>query len=444
MVNYYFEVIVNLIQSIYFIGFFFAFLGGKFSTKINVISLISFIGLNFAILTYFTFHEPYIIMLDMVIGIALYEIYCLLFLKGEVAIKIILPLLVSLINTIISYGFLYSTSIVTGFSFEEFVLQSSFFRYVCVGLVNLTTITVLFIMWRTKAKDYSLRKVSNIIAFVAIPIFAMAILYITAYIMILTNFQSNIAILLSIICISMIFVAGIVWFMIAKINKDNQIKTKLLLSEQRADLYEKNIISTNEQIESIIKLKHDMKNNIACIENLIQSENYKEAAVICRNLTDKYSLVGSIVNTKNNLLNAVLNVELEKARQYNILVKLVINTDMKIFSNESDMISIIGNIFDNAISYLSQNPIDDKEIVFTTNQTGAYTVIKCSNKIINSVLSDNPSLQTSKADKKNHGKGISIIKSIACKYNGDVIISEDNDKFLVSVILDNRSLPKTD
>ena len=46
-------------------------------------------------------------------------------------------------------------------------------------------------------------------------------------------------------------------------------------------------------------------------------------------------------------------------------------------------------------------------------------------------------LHTDKADKKNHGKGISIVKSIAKKYGGDVIISDKNNEFTVTVILDD-------
>ena len=67
---------------------------------------------------------------------------------------------------------------------------------------------------------------------------------------------------------------------------------------------------------------------------------------------------------------------------------------------------------------------------------------ECKNKIIDSVLSENPLLHTDKADKKNHGKGISIVKSIAKKYGGDVVISEKNNEFIVSVILDNRIFTK--
>lgn len=442
MFNYVFEITVNLLQSIYFVGFFLLFLGGKFSTRKNIILLSIFIALNFAFLTYFTYNQPKIVMLDMFIGIILYEIYCITCLKGELAIKLILPFIVSLINTIISYGFVYSSSIISGVTFEELITKSSLFRYLLVVFANLTTMVVLFIMWRTKAKAYSLKKVSNVIAFVAIPLLAMMILYITMYVMILTNFQSNIIILLSIICVSMIVIAGIVWFMIARINKDNEIKTKLLLSEQKANLYKQNIISSNSQIETIKLLKHDMKNNISCIDALIEEENYDEAHNICHSLTDKYTSIGTIVNTENYLLNAVLNVEIEKAKSYGIPVKLSITNDLKMFKNSSDIISLIGNILDNAISYLSKNKVKNNEINFSTGYEGSYSVIKCRNNILDSVLFNNPSLKTDKKDKDNHGKGITIINSIAHKYNGDVIIKERNKEFIITVILDNRSLPE--
>lgn len=442
MFNYVFEITVNLLQSIYFVGFFLLFLGGKFSTRKNIILLSIFIALNFAFLTYFTYNQPNIVMLDMFIGIILYEIYCITCLKGELAIKLILPFIVSLINTIISYGFVYSSSIISGVTFEELITKSSLFRYLFVILANLTTMVVLFIMWRTKAKAYSLKKVSNVIAFVAIPLLAMMILYITMYVMILTNFQSNIIILLSIISVSMIVIAGIVWFMIARINKDNEIKTKLLLSEQKANLYKQNIISSNSQIETIKLLKHDMKNNISCIDALIKEENYDEAHNICHSLTNKYTSIGTIVNTENYLLNAVLNVEIEKAKSYGIPVKLSITNDLKMFKNSSDIISLIGNILDNAISYLSKNKVKNNEINFSTGYEGSYSVIKCRNNILDSVLFNNPSLKTDKKDKDNHGKGITIINSIAHKYNGDVIIKERNKEFIITVILDNRSLPE--
>jgi|GEM_PF-3752588 len=107
MFNYGFELAVNFVQSVYLIGFFLAFLGGKYSRKRNIAICSLFIALNFTVLTYFTFNNPYVVMIDMLTVVILHEVYCLTCLKGELAIKIILPLVASLINTIISYIFCY-------------------------------------------------------------------------------------------------------------------------------------------------------------------------------------------------------------------------------------------------------------------------------------------------------------------------------------------------
>ena len=74
-----------------------------------------------------------------------------------------------------------------------------------------------------------------------------------------------------------------------------------------------------------------MKNSVACINTLIMKGKYDEAHKICQEMTDKFSVVGSIVNTDNLLLNAILNVELEKASLNGISVKLNISNDMRIF-----------------------------------------------------------------------------------------------------------------
>ena len=57
MFNYGFELAVNFVQSVYLIGFFLAFLGGKYSRKRNIAMCSLFIVLNFTVLTYFTFNN---------------------------------------------------------------------------------------------------------------------------------------------------------------------------------------------------------------------------------------------------------------------------------------------------------------------------------------------------------------------------------------------------
>lgn len=442
MINYCFEITVNLFQSLYLVAFLYLFFGGKYSKKANVWFLVLFIGVHFGILMYFTFNNPLITMLDMVMCLIVYMLYGCLCLNGQTAVKIIIPIVMSLIYTIVSYGVIYLTSIVTGLSFESLGAQSSLFRYICVVLVNLTMIAILLIVLQTKVKLYIFKSVSNIIAFICIPMLAMTIIYMTVYILIFTDYQENIIPMLTFICVSMIVIASMVWFMISRINKNNQVKLQLLLTEQRADLYKEDIKNSSRQIEEINKIKHDMKNNIACIDSLVQNGEYDKIHNICKEAMDDLISVGSLIYTENAVLNAVVNVEIEKARINGITVKCKISNNLHLLIDDTDVISIVANLLDNAINYLTKTDVDDKIIKFSIEADGNYSIIKCRNKIKTSVLEKNPSLITDKEDNINHGKGILIIKDIALKYGGDVIFSEKEDCFSAIVILDNLTFPK--
>ena len=123
---------------------------------------------------------------------------------------------------------------------------------------------------------------------------SVLIIYSCVYISILTELNTEIVGFLTFICLSMASIATITWFMMAKISKSNEIKTKLLLTEQREQLYKEDILHTNEQIENMSKTKHDIKNNILCLSRLIADSKYEEAeefleecmAVVVKNIKE--------------------------------------------------------------------------------------------------------------------------------------------------------------
>lgn len=442
MHNIIFELGANLFQALMFIGTLYFFFDKKYDVVANIVLFFSFVIINFAVFTYFILYPPFFHLFDMVLYITIYEIYVFVALKGNTVFKVIMPFVLCLINTVISYAFLYSTSFFTKMTFEQLSLQSSVYRYICVVLVNLTNLLFFIIMVKLRRKSYELKSASNVISFVGIPLVAMVIVYSTLYILILTDYQSNILPFLMIICIGMSAIAIIVWYMISRISKDNDIKTKLLLIKQRADLYETNILDVNTQIEEMSKVKHDIKNNISCIDKLIRNKEYEKAELICSEIIDRMKNIYTPMNTDNPTLNAVLNVELEKAKNNGIKFKVEVTDSMIGFASNTDLISIIGNICDNAIEYLSRCPFDLKEMSLSILKHNTYCIITCKNKLLESVLYNNPKLETNKDDKLNHGKGVSIIKDIVKKYNGNLNYIENKGEFIVTVILQDVILPE--
>lgn len=442
MYDYIFELCVNLFQSFLFIGFLYLFFEPKYEKARNIIMFFVFVILNFSIFTYFTYNPPYHILIDSIIAVCFYEIYTLTCLKGNTILRIIMPFIAYLINAIISYGFINLTSFLSGLTFESIVLKSSVYRYIFVILVNIVNSVAFLILIKIKQKDYNLKKISNLIAFIGIPILAMTIIYVTTYILILTKYQMNILPYIIIICVSMLIIAAVVWYMMSKISKDNDIKTELKLSKLRADMYEKNIISSNKQIEEMSKIKHDTSNQISSIDQLIVNKNYDEAHNVCIELIERMKAVYTPINTNNPVLNAVLNVEMEKAKKNGISFKTEIHDEMIEFKNNTDLISLIGNMCDNAIEYLSTCSDSIKYMELSITRHNDYFIISCKNKIDSSILADNPDLITSKTDKAKHGKGLSIIKDVVEKYNGNVSFQETSGCFIINVILESSILPE--
>lgn len=437
MINVIIEMFVNLFQSCMFIGFLYFFFDTDKSKKVNIISLCSTVIILFATICFFNFYTGYIGFLDIIAYTVIMEIYTFVFLKGNKWIKLIMPVISMLINAIISFSFGYVVSFVTGVSFSNLIYTSSIYRYFCMVTVNFTNVLVLWLIVRLAKKKINLMKWTDISAFILIPVIAMLIIHCTFFILSKSDFQPDIIGYLAVICIGMITVVITTILMMISISKNYEIQTKLLLSEQREKLYEENVLQTHNQIEKIAKIKHDMKNRLLCIEKLINDNKYVEAKELCGDVLDNLAVVYTPLNTENPLLNAIVNVEFEKAVSKRIQFTAIINALLTDLSNEHDIISIIGNLCDNAIEYLSSVPVESRQMSLEITSHNKYYIITCKNKILKSVLKENPYLKSNKLDLDFHGKGTEIIKNIAKKYNGDTKIYEENDFFCSSVILKN-------
>ena len=202
-------------------------------------------------------------------------------------------------------------------------------------------------------------------------------------------------------------------------------------------MYKTSVISTNEQIEKLSQIRHDIKNNALAVSTLIKEGEYQKAKTICDSIAKSTSSY-TPVHCQNPVLNAILNVEIDKATSYNIDFTYNISDTLS-FMDDADVVSIIGNLCDNAIEYLSTVPTELRKMDLNISVYRDFSYINCNNTITSSVLEHNPRLNTSKDDNLLHGKGIKILRSVAERYNGEVIVKEEQNEFSVSVIIHNQN-----
>lgn len=428
------EIAVNLLQQLLFIGFLYLFFDKSENKVKNIAAFTAAVLILFTMANYFTFNEMTFNHMDAVITIVVMLVYSVFFLKGELYLRIIMPLVSFGLNMLIAFAAIFLMSSITGKTMEESVAFSTAFRYIYLIVVEATYIFILWLILRIRKKNITISNRYDVFAFIVIPILCMIAMYTDVFIYQIVNFDSHILVLIIINLFVLIVVSVLVWFLLIRISNDNQVKTDLLLSRQREEMYRESVIGTGEQIRLVSDIKHDMKNNLSSIYSLIDNGQYDDAKRLCLDCSESIAKVYTPINTDNPTLNAILNVEIEKARQNGISFSYTV-TDSLSFVSSTDVVSIIGNLCDNAIEYLSGIDQSQRKMSLEITVRNDYRIIVCRNSILSSVLSVNPDMKTTKKDAALHGKGLSILRSIADKYYGTIGYREDDNSIEVTLVI---------
>lgn len=431
------EIVFNLIQQLMFIGFLYLFFDKGENKVKNILAFLISVLLLFTMANYFTFNEMTLNHLDSIITIIVMLVYSICFLKGELYLRIIIPIIVFGLNMLISYLNLFVMSTFGDVPFEEAITFSSSFRYMYLVVANLLYLAALLIILRIGNRKIQVVGKAEIVVFiiVAVALYAGSLSTMIFYKQLINN--EELLPYIIIILVSLFVSAGVFWFFLLKISKDNKVKTELLLSKQREEMYKSSVLSANVNIEKISQIKHDISNNTMTISNLIKNGEYDKAQAICDSVAKKLS-IATPIHTPNPVLNAILNVEIEKADLQSITFTFEIN-DPLMFIEDVDIVSLIGNLCDNAIEYLVTLPEPLRKMTLIIAVHKNFYYISCKNNIKESVLSDNPQMATSKKDRDLHGKGLPILQRIAESYSGEVRIKEESQEIIVSVIVRNQN-----
>lgn len=231
----------------------------------------------------------------------------------------------------------------------------------------------------------------------------------------------------------------IVVFIVGDLSKMNNLKYENELLKIKQEYSRQYISDSNTEYEVIRKLRHDFKDNWSAVYELI-AQNKNDAAL---KFIDEYigelSEKETLINTNNEIVNAVINVKLSAAKSYGINVICICVSDFSEIS-DLDLCSLLSNMLENAVTAckLCQNPSKRIYVNISSDEFKYEFCVK--NTIETSILQKNPKLITTKENKKVHGLGIRIIRSIAEKYYGKVDCYEENDEFCCYVMLKRKNL----
>ncbi|NWK10803.1 sensor histidine kinase [Clostridium cadaveris] len=211
-------------------------------------------------------------------------------------------------------------------------------------------------------------------------------------------------------------------------------KSKNEILQERIDFVEKHYESLEQKKELINKFLHDTKNHYLYIYGLAKEKESEEIVKYIDSMGLESTHYDFGISTGNKTVDLLVNDKMEIMKRNDIKFNYKIQKATLNFIENKDLVSLLSNLFDNAIEHISEKK--DRQIdFFLYDFNNGYIVIKMVNSCEKQPIKKEDRWITSKSNAEQHGYGLKIIKSIVQKYAGEIDCIFDSEKESFHVIL---------
>ena len=273
------------------------------------------------------------------------------------------------------------------------------------------------------------------IQFLIFPIFTIcAVMLMTSSV--IKSYHSDIIAIYYIIAIGLIVLNLVVFHLISEIleNSRNMKEAEALRQQSIGQLELYNSMRENYNIQR--QRTHEYKNQIVCMDMLMKKKDYSKLEDYIGNISDGLDAQLDMVDTNNDVVNAIFNAKYYEAIKNDVLVVLKINDLSDIKISDNDIVTILSNLLDNAIEGAKQCDIGKRIVKIKMLYEDAVLSIAVSNSYkAEPVLTEDGYIRTTKKDREEHGWGMRNVVATLEKYNAEYIIDYKNGEFVFSIIM---------
>jgi len=297
-------------------------------------------------------------------------------------------------------------------------------------LLILTRIVCLY----KKRIQYVKINITYWIAIFLIPIISTLTLYV---IFIFNDRQSNqtLSPLLTLTAVGILYSNIVVFYLFESIIDKTSIKFRNNLLEQQIQ-YQFIHSRENELAQKETRAyRHDMKNHLIFIKDMIESNKNREATNYITNICDLVFNISHEIYTGNIAIDSVLNAKSAVANMLNIEIEKTIQIPSDLKLDPIDSCILFGNIMDNAIEACSRIESGAKKINLFLAYKNNSLICRVTNPTDDKIHKTGLLYFSSKKSYSQPGIGLENIINTVKKYNGTIRTEHENRIFTLSFII---------
>lgn len=214
------------------------------------------------------------------------------------------------------------------------------------------------------------------------------------------------------------------------VHKENEMLAKQFLESQNEhyQYLEKREYETK-------KFRHDIKNHLLLVENLIATEKYDEAECYLNTINEKVLSFSNQISVNNGIAEAILNRFYAEAKEDGVALKVKGHFPMGCYISAYDICTILSNLLSNAIRAAKE--AGGNEVLMNIKYTENQVMLAIENDFEELDEVDGV-FKSTKRDSLGHGFGLSNVNECVEKNGGFMSISTQNRRFKVMIMLLNE------
>jgi len=224
----------------------------------------------------------------------------------------------------------------------------------------------------------------------------------------------------------------LVLFILAGILRRSRLEHETTVLEHVLNM-QKDQLATSKKNVDIMNVKyHDLKYLISSLNDKISSEELES-------LNNAISGYATYLKTGNEALDVLLAEKKLQCEQLNIKINCIADGEKLNYIPAAEVYSLFGNAIDNAMNAVQSVEQEERRVInISVKKSMDRISIVFENNFVGDLKFEDELPLTTKENKEFHGFGMKSIKMIVSKYNGYMSIKTDNNRFILSILLEQK------